>query len=48
MLQIDNSSVPYGFILICQRDSRNSFCPVEYQDLTETKPDLPKPSILSF
>ena len=47
-VEIDNSSVPYGFILICQRDSRNSFCPVEYQDLTDTKPDLPVPSNTEF
>ena len=47
-VEIDNSSVPYGFILICQRDSKNSFCPVEYQEAAETKPDLPKPSSTEF
>ena len=47
-LEIENSSVPYGFILICQRDSKNSFCPVEYQDSSETKPDLPVPSSTEF
>ena len=47
-VEIEDSSVPYQFILICQRDSRNSFCPVEYQDLTDTKPDLPVPSNTEF
>ena len=47
-VEIENSSVPYGFILVCQRTSRNSFCPVEYQDAPETKPDLPKPSDTEF
>ena len=47
-LEIDSTSVPYGFILICQRDSKNSFCPVEYQEAAETKPDLPVPSSTEF
>ena len=39
-VEIDDSSVPYGFILICQRDSNNPFCPVEYLNEPEIKPDL--------
>ena len=39
-VEIDDSSVPYGFILICQRDSNNPFCPVEYSNEPEIKPDL--------
>ena len=39
-VEIDDSSVPYGFILICQRDSNNPFCPVEYLNDPEIKPDL--------
>tara|TARA_B100000989_G_scaffold297233_1_gene282427 strand:+ start:983 stop:1771 length:789 start_codon:yes stop_codon:yes gene_type:complete len=47
-IEIDDSSVPYGFILICQRDSQNEFCPVEYSEDPETKPDLPLGSETEF
>ena len=39
-VEIDDSSVPYGFILICQRDANNPFCPVDYLNDPEVKPDL--------
>tara|TARA_Y100000816_G_scaffold100240_1_gene69848 strand:- start:2784 stop:3572 length:789 start_codon:yes stop_codon:yes gene_type:complete len=47
-VEIEDSSVPYQFILICQRDSNNPFCPVEYDADPETKPDLPLGSGTEF
>lgn len=43
------TSVPYGFIFVCLKDSNNDYCPVEYSaaDPNE-KADLPIPSTTQF